>query len=483
MSDVFTIKFPAVRGIQAGRPFYLATVPFKVLGKFLQLDTAGAVLERSQRDVNVTRANGVSTYIIDNKESYIIPSLTGVINSTDPVAFILPFPSSTEAENSFSDIGLLSVPMDAVIKLFDGQHRASGIIKALITNPELGNESLPVMFFTDMTLEERQQAFSDINGTVAKPQQALCDSYNTRDGLPMLAKYVAANCKTFADLVEYANNSITAKSDNLFPIKTLKDASQALLAIKKNEEITEDHKRICVDFWQAVGDSLGWSLEAITASGSNPKAIRNDTIKTHTVMIKALAVAGNYIVSTSLDGAIKSVDWSKLQTLDFNRSSSEFHGRCIDEKTNGMVTNVTALKLTANKIIATLGGKLSDEMIELEDKHFPDAQCYFGMALANPVSASIQKVFPEKKADKVAIITEHLLQAFEINNVEPFINNEMTIASSMVLDFINNVMQNSPKRNMWAGVKFMKDEVTKFCIIRTQTTNKVYGLDKTNAEA
>ena len=75
----FCFEIPAVRGIQAGREFFTINAPFGVLQRLVAFDT-GNVLARSQREVNPTRAKNLSLYIQDNPESYILTSLTGVIN-------------------------------------------------------------------------------------------------------------------------------------------------------------------------------------------------------------------------------------------------------------------------------------------------------------------------------------------------------------------------------------------------------------------
>lgn len=453
----YNLEFPAVRGIQAGRPFYLASVPFSVLGRLLQLDTAGAVMDRSQREVNETRSKAVSSYIINNPDSFIIPSLTGVINSDEPVKFL-----STMDDNGFS--GVLSVPMAATIKLFDGQTRATGIIRALQDKLSLASEMIPIMLFCDMSLADRQQAFSDINGTMAKPQQALCDSYNTRDGLPRLAKHISNNCYIFNGLIEFETNSITAKSSNLFPIKTIKDASQILLGLKKKDDITEEHKEIAVDFWQAVGDALNWSLSAIEESGLTTKEIRTETVKTHTVMIKALATAGNHLIKNST-GGVSSIEWNKLKSLNFNRDGSDFYDRCINSKNGALITNVTALKLTTNKLITTLGGKLTDEMMELEDLHFEGKQCYMDACLDNPITLALKSVFPERTIEKLERTKDLIVEAFEANEKFVYIDANDSKVTSDVNEFIKTVVATHENKLQWTNARFVQSEVTKFCTV------------------
>ncbi|TKF97354.1 DGQHR domain-containing protein, partial [Vibrio sp. F13] len=162
----YCFEIPAIRGIQAGREFFTINAPFGVLQRLVAFDS-GNVLARSQRDVNLTRAKKVSQYIQDNLDTYVLTSLTGVINER---------PEFIESEHA--NVGLLKVSMDSEILLFDGQHRTTGIIDAIKQNVELRGHNIPLMLFLDMSLPERQQAFSDINGHTVKPSTSISDTYN-----------------------------------------------------------------------------------------------------------------------------------------------------------------------------------------------------------------------------------------------------------------------------------------------------------------
>ncbi|MGR5312118.1 DNA sulfur modification protein DndB [Photobacterium damselae] len=418
----YKIEFPAVKGEQAGRAYYMATVPFSVLGRLLQLDTAGGVLERSQREVNETRANKVKKYILENPTAYIIPSLTGVINVDD-----------------IADID-----------------RATGIIQSIKDNSSLKNELVPIMLFTNMSLEERQQAFSDINGTAAKPQQSLSDSYNSRDSLPMLAKHIAMNCSVFNGLIEYERNSITEKSDKLFPIKTIKDASQKFLGITKVDVITEEQKELCVKLWKQIGKELNWSIDDITSIGLDVKQIRTDTIKTHTIMINALALAVSCVIK-SID--FDEIDFSKLQMLDFKRDSSDFLDRCVDSKNGSMITNSTALKLTANKVIVCLGGTLNDEQIAIEDKYFINSQCYLDSELQNPLCSEFKKLFYDRSRDKLQEYAQILTESLDSNDIVIYKNAEMTALNDEVMKFFSDVVATDERVFMWKNKEFVNSRV------------------------
>ena len=55
---------------------------------------------------------------------------------------------------SSSDLGQLRISLDASFLINDGQHRRAAIEEALKISPELGNETISVVFFHDEGLTE-----------------------------------------------------------------------------------------------------------------------------------------------------------------------------------------------------------------------------------------------------------------------------------------------------------------------------------------
>jgi len=363
MSDnkwVYTL--PAARGIQAGRCFYNLAMPMRILVNMLRIDD-GETMERSQRLVNLNRARKVSQYMLDNRESYIIPCLTGVIDidstSPDSVKF------NPLGEETF--VGELSIPMDAELKLFDGQHRASGIRLAIKEAAELGQDSVPLLLFVDMTLAERKMAFTDINQNVSKPAQSLSDAYNSREVLPQLAVELANELNCFKGLVDFERNTITAKSDYLFPLKTIKDATATLLGLSaKATQISDAHREVAKVFWQSLSDALQWG--GLWMGDEQPATVRLETIKTHTVMIKAYALAGQLMLCQI--GDVHELPYERLTSLNFSRDSNDFMRRCIQPETCRMLSDSTAIRLTANKLLMQCNVPLTPENRQLEKEFF-----------------------------------------------------------------------------------------------------------------
>lgn len=64
--------FPAVRGMQAGREFYIATCPLLTIPKIFSFDEEEVPPElRAQRSLNKARIPDMVRYLLDNPDNYI----------------------------------------------------------------------------------------------------------------------------------------------------------------------------------------------------------------------------------------------------------------------------------------------------------------------------------------------------------------------------------------------------------------------------
>lgn len=167
----YYFEFPASRGLQGNTLILLMNVPGRTLSRVLASDNYGHTLERSQREINKSRVKKFYDYLVtaaENKEPFIIPPLVG--NCASHVEF---------EEFGNTNVGVVRFPMDAEIKLFDGQHRAAGISQFCRDNNAILH--VPLMMTLQLPLKTRQQFFSDINNNVSKPSAAINMAYNGRD--------------------------------------------------------------------------------------------------------------------------------------------------------------------------------------------------------------------------------------------------------------------------------------------------------------
>src|SRR5690606_11451947 len=122
----------------------------------------------------------------------------------------------TEGSNHY--IGTLKIPMSARFVINDGQHRRAAIEEALHQSPELGDETISVVFFIDVGLKTSQQMFSDLNRHAIRPTPSLGLLYDHRDEDAQVAKEVVKNTPIFAELTEMERSSISNRSVKLFTL-------------------------------------------------------------------------------------------------------------------------------------------------------------------------------------------------------------------------------------------------------------------------
>ena len=78
-SDVLdtSYSFDALRGIQAGREFYVAMCPLKIIPKlFIFNEEEVSPQFRAQRILRDSRIPSIANYIVNNPKDYVFSSLT-----------------------------------------------------------------------------------------------------------------------------------------------------------------------------------------------------------------------------------------------------------------------------------------------------------------------------------------------------------------------------------------------------------------------
>ena len=166
-SESFSYVFSALRGLQAGRQYFLAMCPLKLIPKIFLFDEDEIPPElRAQRVLNRARVPEIAKYIAENPREYVFSSIAASIDGKirfEPVGT-----NPADANN-----GRLIVPMTAQFIINDGQHRRAAIEEALKENPDLGDETISVVFFVDDGLKRSQQMFADLNKHAIRPTKSL----------------------------------------------------------------------------------------------------------------------------------------------------------------------------------------------------------------------------------------------------------------------------------------------------------------------
>jgi len=355
MDTNFEYNFPAIRGIQAGREYYVSMCPLKLIPKIFLFDDEELVPEiRAQRILNKVRVPEIANYILDNPDSYVFSAITASINGE------VHFDSLGESGNE-GRIGSLRIDMQAQFIINDGQHRRAAIEQALKDEPKLGDETIAVVFFVDRGLALCQQMFADLNRYAIRPSRSLGLLYDHRDDRAQLAKLVVLRSDAFKDLVELEKSTLSARSRKLFTLSAIYSGNTALLDGQEPSDIDEA-ATICADYWNEVGKKMPeWQF--VRESKMTAGDVRRDFIHSHAIVLQALGHVGNQLLKSRQKTWRKSL--TRLQSINWSRSDAKtWEGRAmIGGRVSKAGHNVT---LTTNLIKQRLELSLSPEEQRVE---------------------------------------------------------------------------------------------------------------------
>lgn len=350
----FSYVFPAIRGVQAGREYYVSMCPLRLLPKLFQFDDEEMLPElRAQRTLNRVRIPEIARYIVDNKSTYTFSAITASIDGE-----ILFTPIGQDSSAAFR-MGTMTVSMDAKFIVNDGQHRRAAIEAALPTAPELCDETIAVVFFADRGLQRCQQMFADLNRHAVRPSASLGILYDHRNAAAKVAKHLSITSPIFRDLVETERSNLAPRSRKLFTLSALHFATLELLPEKDIEDFQRASNR-CQEFWEAVGAQIPEWLQVRDGKVSAGE-IRREFIHCHAILLQALGRAGRYLYEAYPNEVQKRIQ--RLKGIDWSRRNAQtWEGRAmVGGKMSKSGQNVT---LTCNELKRVLGLRLTpDEQI------------------------------------------------------------------------------------------------------------------------
>lgn len=356
MMSEFFHSFPAVRGMQAGRPCYIAMCPMRLIPKIFVFDEDEVPPElRAQRTLNRARIPEIVSYLLDNAGDYTLSAITASVDAK------VKFEPSADTGLGQS-LGLLSIPMEARILINDGQHRRAAIEHAIQENPEIGYDNIPVLFFIDEGLERSQQMFADLNKHAVRPSDSISTLYDRRDSLSELARTMVKDVSAFSRLTEMEKSSISNRSTKLFTLSAIKNASKALLSKGKDEPIDSYETGLAASFWNEVANNMpDWQL-ALNKKVATAE-LREQFVHAHAVMLQAMGFIGADLIARP-----KSV-WANilkgLQHIDWTRANPEWEGRALH---HGRISKArSSVVLTGNYIKQQLDIPLSPTEQDYEE--------------------------------------------------------------------------------------------------------------------
>lgn len=298
--------FPAVKGIQANKEYYISMVPLPTISKLFLFSNSELPPEiRSQRVLNKARIPEMCEYIINNTNSYVFSSLTA---SVDGEIFFKPI----NEDNPY--LGEIIIPMSARFLINDGQHRRAAIEEALKRKPELKYEHISVVFYHDLGLKRSQQMFSDLNRYAIRPTKSLNILFDGRDEFSRLVKEVVERVDVFGDLVDKEHTTISNRSKALFTLSAIYHGTEALL---KDLELEPEQKlELAIAFWNRIAANIQ-EWHDVKNGIIKSSEVRKNYVCSLSVTIFAFGLAGNKVMKERFHDwkncidCVADLNWSK----------------------------------------------------------------------------------------------------------------------------------------------------------------------------
>jgi DNA sulfur modification protein DndB len=355
--SAFEYTLPAIRGIQAGREYFITMCPLELVPRIFHFEESKLRPElRAQRILNTARIPEIARYITNHRKSYVLCSLTGSIDGE--VKF-----ESTASANLPGSLGMLRVPLSARLLIHDGLHRRAAIEEALRLKPDLGQETIPVVLYPDPGFRRAEQMFSDLKRNEMRSARSQSILYDHRDEIARVAKAVVMRVPVFADMTELVRSKISNRSLKLFTLSAIYHATATLLA-GRQEESFSSKLSLATEFWSEVARRIpDW--QQAKEQKISPAELRKQFVHAHAIGLAALGRVGQSLTREypqSWRNKLKS-----LGTLNWSRSNSKlWEGRAMIAGRLSKAT--TCVVLTANALKKHLKIPLTTEEEQLEKR-------------------------------------------------------------------------------------------------------------------
>lgn len=302
-------QFPAVKGIQAGKVYYICMVPLGLLGKIFSNDNNDVAPEyRAQRKLNELRVPEIRDYILDNRGTYVFSALAASVDGN--ICFVQ---SCTDA-----NIGVLEIDMAASFLINDGQHRKAAIEAAISEDETLKSETISIVIYQDQGLLASQQMFTDLNKHAVTTSKSLNTLYESKERVAIITKNVVNSIKFLRKYTDKERDNLSKFSSNLFTLNTFYTAHKRIIKITGDDENAE---KVIFNFWNNVVNNMReWN--EMDRGELSKKSLREDYIITQGLIILALGRLCEFFCQhpeIDMDIAL-----AGLQNIDWLRNNEEY---------------------------------------------------------------------------------------------------------------------------------------------------------------
>lgn len=347
-------SLPVLRGLQAGREYYLGMCSLDWVAKNLPFPPENLPPEKVlQRQINKARIPKIADYLVKFFDDYILPPL--IVSIDADVSF-----SPLSTDDDHYQMGQLSFLESADFIINDGQHRCAAIKHALAKRPELKHESIGIVFFVDRGVKRSRQMFSDLNGHPVRTNQNINTTFDSRSYLPRVTKQVVDSSELLRTRVEHFGSSCAIGSPKIFTISALAKAHSLLLKGLISKERDTDAE-LCIRFWDVLRNNLP-DLEKLAMEEVTPRFVKEAYFYPYSIALQAIASTANFAIKENADSWEEIL--ANISKLDWRRSNPDWEGRAMSA--GRLTTSGNHPILTRNLIKQYLKLPLTDEEKQVE---------------------------------------------------------------------------------------------------------------------
>lgn len=247
------LTIPCIKYLSGKREWYAISIPYKVLGKFIQ---TSAVKKKNQeiikanlknRFLDLKHKNEIKQYIMEEEE-FTIPPITLV--SYDELDF-RPFvfgdenTSSVSLDATGSVCGVIVLPIDYEFECLDGNHRTVAIRELASENPEyIADSSIMLNIVHDKRPRKIRQDFVDVNRNAKQTTSSINTLFNTRDKMSGLVVDVIENFDYLKETTELLATNVSKNSKDIYTINNIKNAVIEIAGFNSQSGASQQEKKI-----------------------------------------------------------------------------------------------------------------------------------------------------------------------------------------------------------------------------------------------
>lgn len=274
----------ALRGRQGARVMYLALPNQSELDGFFHKEPEGspAPESRIQRPFEPRRAAEIAKYIESNRDGYVLGALTYAVDTA----------GEFEETEPGSNVGVLWLPLAAVMRSVDGQHRAGGVRSLLQTVRELADQHVAVLIYVEPDIAKRKQMFSDMNSHQRRVSGSINIAFDTLDPFARAARALSSSHRLLEGRIEELAPSVRAQSEKLYTLKAVYDALKTIIRGEGGRVRVVPQERTVIAAGRELFDAMLEArpeLERIASGQVHPRELREASLLASGPTLRAIA--------------------------------------------------------------------------------------------------------------------------------------------------------------------------------------------------